>query len=126
MPFLDDGYTLEATIAATDESPAFDITYRPMLRGERQRLAIGTARASESGDNDRMLEWETRTLEALAKLLKSWTLKDRSGKAVKISVDALRRIDDSRQFEQIYDLVAGYAKPPADGEDSAEATDEKN
>lgn len=126
MPLIDDGYTLEATIAATDESPAFEITYRPMLRGERQRLAVGTARASESGDNDRMLEWETRTLDALDRLIKSWTLKDRSGKAVKKSVDALRRIDDSRQFEQIYDLVAGYAKPAADGEESPEATDEKN
>lgn len=127
MPgFIDDGYTLEVTIPANgDASPVFDVTYRPLLRGDTRRLFIGSQEAERSGDNDRMIEWEMRIAESIAKAVKTWTLKDRVGKAVKITADAVRRMDPV-QFEHLYNYVAGYALPTAPDAESEETADEKN
>lgn len=122
--FLDDGYTLDAVVAAQEDAPAFEVTYRPMLQGERHRLVIGTLRAEESGDNARMIEWEERVARAVADKVKQWTLRDRTGGSVKVSAEAIKRMDPV-QFGELYNLVGGWVKPDKYGKTPAEA-DAKN
>lgn len=129
MPYIDDGYTVTSLVPKVDDCPEFELEFRPMLHTERTRLAIGTDAAQRSGDNDRMEEWEQRTLKAISDKIKAWTLKDRNGKPVKPSLDALRRLHPG-QFGVVYNVVARYSDPIAkdDGTDgeSLQESDEKN
>ena len=120
--YIEDGYTRTATVPKVDDStPEFEISYRPILHGERGRLAIGTHQANQSGDNDRMLEWEQRTVATIHKAIQSWTLKDSNGRAIKPTVETIRRLD-AAQYQAVYDFVCGYAVPKSEKEDDSDAT----
>ncbi len=106
--FIDDGQQKTATIPATDEYDAFEITFRPMLRPERERLVLGTSAAHASGEDGKLRFWEEQTVQSVAKHIVSWTLLDGKGNPVKPTAANLGRIE--KAFTEIYNRIAGYIK----------------
>ena len=129
MPaYINDGYSITATIPAVEDAPELEVEYRPMLGGEAQRYAIASLKAQDSGDIDRMESCESRLMKAIAEKVVKWDLSN-GGKPVKPSADAMRRMHPA-QFDKLYGLVAGYSKPEmkddgSEGE-SQQSADSKN
>lgn len=102
--FIDDGYTLEATLEATNFHPAVSITYRPMLRSERIRLIEKSARAV---DDKQAVEASNAVSESLAKHLVKWDVTNSRGEPVQITADNMQKIEP-HLFEKIYNKVGQF------------------
>ena len=111
-PFIPDGYTKDATIEVNGFDPV-QITYRPMLRGDADRLLWGAHGARQRGEDGPLQYWEKLTCDSVAKQIVSWSLLDQNGKPVRISGDAVSRLKGPF-FNELYNKVAGYADEEAD------------
>ena len=116
--FIPDGYTRDAVIPQTPQYDEIRITYRPMLRAERNRLLFRTLKLRESSDERALKEAEKITVESVAAHLTYWNVVDAAETTVPINAANLARINPNA-FEAIYNVVAGYT-------DAEEAADAKN
>src|SRR5579872_88339 len=104
--YIDDGYTRDDVIAATNRHPQVHITYRPMLAAERRRLTLQTVRLSAQGETG--IDAATQlVVSALAARLVQWNVIDTSGKVLAISPETVAGLEPNL-FEKVYAAVAGF------------------
>lgn len=119
-PFISDGYTRWATLAAGEMHPALLFEYRPMLAVDRCQLVDRMKRLA--GDrHDGIAAVERIVVQELSHRLVSWTLVDDDGVPVPISDDTLLRAD-STILAGLAAIILGLAA----GDAEREAADEKN
>ena len=120
---IDDGYTEEEVIPATTRYPRTWIKFRPMLRGERQRLltrAIAAAQQQQAALNetqrqqaDEAVTAATREVaKSLDKHLIDWDCTHRkTGARLPVSVEQIANLP-APLFERIYNAVALFGEKP--------------
>ncbi len=118
--FIEDGFTRTDEIPATKRHPAVSITYRPMLRGERNSHILKNGKLIDQG-GDKVDEASRKTAEALAARIKAWDITDSKGDVVAITTDNIGKLEPNL-FETIFRAVCGYDDDKAD---AAEAEREK-
>lgn len=99
--FISDGYQREDVIPATRRHSELRISYRPMLREQRNRLAMQVSRLI---DQKKEVEATKITAGELAKQLVSW---DAGPDTPPVSPEAVARLEPNL-FEAVYRAVAGY------------------
>ena len=119
--FISDGMTRDDVIPATKRHCELRITYRPMLREQRNRLAMQVSRLI---DQKKEVEATKITAVELAKQLVSW---DAGEGTPAVSPEAVAQLEPNL-FEAVYRAVAGYddEEIEAAGIDDREAADVKN
>lgn len=120
--FFNDGYTRVDKIPATKRHPAVEITYRPMLRGERNSHILRNGKLIDKG-GDAVDEASRKTAEALAARLVDWDITqelvvDGETKQVKVPINAanIGRLEPNL-FETIFRAVCGYDDEKMDAEE---------
>jgi hypothetical protein len=120
---VDDGYTEEEVIPKTSRYPRTWIRFRPMLRGERQRLltrGIAAAQQQQAATTEEMRTIaDASTLAATHEVARSldrhlidWDRTDRkTGDKIPVSVEAIERLPGPL-FERIYNAVALFGEKP--------------
>lgn len=88
--YIDDGYTIEATIEGKDgEYDGIEIEYRPLLRKEMWRHSQAVTKAKENEDLEKIDEL---VAELVVQKVISWTLFDRNGKSVPLTAENVLRL----------------------------------
>lgn len=118
--FIEDGYQREDVIPATKRHCEMRITYRPMLREQRNRLAMQVSRLI---DQKKEVEATKITAVEIAKQLISW---DAGDGTPPISPEAVARLEPNL-FESVYRAVGGYDDEDIEAaSESSEVADVKN
>ncbi|MBS0265642.1 MAG: hypothetical protein JSS02_27165 [Planctomycetes bacterium] len=113
MPALHipDGYTRTAIIPSGATHPELEISYRPLLATERQRLARQTVRLCSHGPAGR--DTAARLVAStLATRLVDWDLFDSQGRHVEITPATVATLP-AALFERVYEHVARFADDEA-------------
>lgn len=101
--FLDDGFTESATFEAeAGEHGELSIKFRPAMVEQRSPLI-------DAADNDE--KYTKLAIDALAKLIVEWTLKDRNSVVVKLSRENIARIRSRKLLNKIIDRVCFDVAP---------------
>lgn len=119
-PFISDGYTRWATLAAGEMHPTVRFEYRPMPAVDRFQLVERMKRLA--GDrHDGIAAVERIVVQELSRRIVSWTLVDDDGVPVPISDDTLLRVE-STLLAGLAAIILGLTA----GDAEREAADEKN
>ena len=123
--FISDGYCRTDIIPATRRHPQVEITYRPMLRGERNSHILRNGKLIDKG-GDSVDEASRKTAEALACRITDWDITqdkvvDGETKQVKVEITAanIGRLEPNL-FETIFKCVCGYDDDKIDAEEKTD------
>jgi hypothetical protein len=133
--FVEDGYGRRDLFVATKRHGDLEISYRPMARGERNRLAMTVSRLIDAKKED---EATKATATALASKLEGWHSPDWRRIFIKQFVPADSgepavvagniELIEPNLFEKVYRAVAGYDDEDVDvsAVEAKEDADAKN
>jgi len=120
--YIDDAYTITATLPATSLYDSVRVVYRPLLPAETRRVAlkIGNAESDARGKltENGINQGERISAEVLAKQLVEWNVTDRGGHAVDITADTVQRLHGSL-LAQLFSLVMGLSMPEPEAEQTS-------
>jgi hypothetical protein len=105
--FIDDGYTIDATIPAKGRMPALKITYRPPMPGAIAEYRIQYNRANDG--NGKVMA----ASKLIADHLHSWDATDREGKAAPITTEMISKIPEGRRDEIMEEIMWGFERREA-------------
>lgn len=112
--FLDDGYTEAGYLKAVDGiHGCLEFEYRPALVKTADRIT-GLIQG-ERPDWERFADSAAKAMATDPGLLKSWSMKNRKGESVPITVDNLLRVRN-QLFHKLWMVIAGQM--PSDGQPS--------
>ncbi len=103
--FIDDGYSRDGTInAEANTNGPLSFAFRPAMAEQVSKLI-------DAGTNDE--KYMAQAIDMLPKLLLGWDLKDRTGAVVKISRDAVSRVNRKLLVKIIDQVFFGTAPEAA-------------
>ncbi len=116
MDYLkDDGFCRDGFILGTEPNKAgerlygdLSFTYLPATANQSRKVVRTVEKLSYNPDDVDTLASEAHACEFLKSRLKSWTLKDRGGHLVPITVDTLAGMHTGL-FGRLYNIVLGFA-----------------
>ena len=137
--YIDDGYTRDDGYIAAAQAgkagerlwDALEFSYRVATRQEviRHDAKVRIALLDENTDPECAVQAEKLACDFVADKVKSWTLKDRNGRAVVVTSDACSRLNPGL-FGSLYRIIRGVhmsdPKPPAEVIPSSDEEQQKN
>ena len=104
-PFINDGFTLDATLDARGPYRAVAFRYRPATAEEMFEYSYTKKETGKQRAN--------AMVALLSKHVVSWDMETDKGDPIPVTADSLKRVPP-QQLMQMIDFVTGYAEHEAD------------
>jgi len=103
LDYLEDGYTEDGYIAAAPGlHNAIEFRYRPLTSDERSTILDKTAKVQTAPLRNAVIR------EHLVKQIESWSIVDKNGAAMAITVETIKRLKPA-VFDKLWDIIGGWA-----------------
>lgn len=105
--FIDDGYTITATLPAKGRMPALQFTYRPAMPAAITEYRLQYSRANDGAGK---IAAESKFI---VDHLHSWDATDAAGKTADIKPEMIAKIPELRRNEMMEEIMWGFEKREA-------------